>query len=76
MKIIILIIVAWLCAITVHIKSTPPDIEEPVKPEPVVIFTPDTVRIEVGGQVFRYGQLTILTGDTVTLGAFLPEVDG
>lgn len=47
----------------------------PATPAPVALFQPDTVRIEVGGQVFRYGTLTIFGADTLTIGAFLPEVE-
>lgn len=46
--------------------------ETPQK-EPVVLFQPDTIRIEVGGQIFRYGALTVFGEDTVTVGCFLHE---
>ncbi len=47
------------------------------KPKPIiqqsVFFQPDTINLEVGGQIFRYGALTVFGEDTVTVSAFLHD---
>jgi hypothetical protein len=40
---------------------------------PAVLFTPDTLNLEIGGQVFRYGVLTVFGEDTVSVSAFLHD---
>ncbi len=47
--------------------------EEQEEPSPVVLFEPDTINLEVGGQIFRYGALTVFGEDTVTVSAFLHD---
>jgi hypothetical protein len=46
------------------------------KPDPVVLFQPDTIQIGVGGYMFRYGTLTVFGEDTVSVNAFLQEPTG
>jgi len=47
--------------------------EKPAETQQSVFFQPDTINLEVGGQIFRYGALTVFGEDTVTISAFLHD---
>jgi len=67
----LLAIIVAIVAIVMAALSMPPQADPPQAP--AILFTPDTVRIEVQGQVFQWGQLTIFSDDTVSLGVFVHE---
>lgn len=68
-----IIMLALIAVILVLVLSD----EDPARPEttmtPDVMFTPDSIRIDVEGQVFNWGTLSIMGKDTMHLGVFVHE---